>query len=763
MKSILHACCAVLLSSSVFAADDAMIELMSSYCVKCHSGEEPKGDLRLDQRTDDFFGDADRLESIILVLAEKQMPPKKSEQPADELRNAALEFLRSKINQGDEPPRLKRLTREEYTNTVNDLFDAHFDLDELLPPDPAGVGFNKWGEAQQMSPHQIESYLKTARFVADRLLLDERPSQQSWEFTIKNFRGTERGDFQTDTEHVLTTHYPWRSILYFVNVVGQKEQVFRIPEYGRYWIQADATVQFSEKAETVSLSIGDPRYPTSVQKTERAILPPDGTTLFWDATLRAGTDISFTYDSAATWNTGKKQEKYQGRQVRFSKVRITGPISDSWPTIAEQRILRGGTFQPLSPQNTRQFTEHLIDLLLKRPLPDKEVTAIEQLVLHRLKTTGNNKAAARTLLTALLSSPRFIYKQEADTLSDVALAHRLSFFLWNSVPDAELLEVARTGELRSRNTLDTQVERMLKDGRSDRFCEDFTRQWLTTDKIDDIGPDDRVHNKKKVTFMKIRELVREPQAFFRELLHHDLSMVNFIDSDFAMVNDETAAYYGFGEVKGRDFQRVTIPEQSERGGLIGQAGLLKLTSSKHATSPILRGTWILKNIYGEKLAPPPGLAIEEPDIRSAKTVKEVLELHKSTDTCNRCHSRIDPLGLALEHYDEMGLWREQYQHIETEVGNKTVKRRTAPIDSAAMLLDGRTIGSMTDLKAVMLDDQEKIIKAILAKLSSYALGREIGIRDEAMIDEIYDRISERNYSLRAAIHEIVAHEAFSQR
>ena len=690
------------------------------------------------------------------------MPPPENKQPPDALRSEVTALLESKLHEADDLGRLKRLTRDEYTNTVNDLFDAHFDLSDLLPPDAPGEGFNKWGETQRMSPHQVESYLKAARFVADRLLLDERPVQRSWEFSIGNFRGTDRGDFQTDTEHVLTTHYPWRSILYFVQTDQERKPIFRVPEFGRYWIQADAAVHYSDQAETISLATGDPRYPTNIKKNARAVLPPDGSTVFWDVTLSADTYLSIAYDSAATWNTGNKGSEYKGRQVRFTKVRITGPITEKWPTIAEQRVFDGGTFRSLTTQNTHAFTEHMIRLLLNRSLPDADVTAFERLTAKRLDATGSPKAAARTLLTALLSSPRFIYKQETEELSDIAMAHRLSYFLWNSVPDVELLETARLGEIRLAAARAEQVERMLADARSNRFCEDFTRQWLATDKIDDIGPDDRVHDKDRVTFMRIRELAKEPHAFFREILQNDLSMVNFIDSDFAMVNDETAQFYGFSDVKGRNFRRVPVPEGSERGGLVGQAGLLKLTSSKHSTSPILRGVWILKRIYGEKLSPPPGLNVEEPDIRAAETVKEVLDLHKNTETCNRCHVRIDPLGIALEHYNEMGLWRDEYRHVETQVGDKKIKRRTSPIDSEATLPDGRRISSMTELKAVLMEDREQILKGILARLMSYALGREVGIRDAVAIDEIYNDIAEREFSLRAAIHAIVTHEAFGK-
>lgn len=759
----LCACLLTWIASPVVAADNALARLTNEFCVTCHGGEDAKADLRLDQHVDGVGLNSDRLETLLGVLINKQMPPAKSVQPSKEQRDSAIEYLKSKLLEREPPARLKRLTRAEYTNTINDLFHAHFRLDALLPADPSGEGFDKWGETQRMSPFQVEAYLRTARFVADRLIPDKQPEQRSWEFQIKHFRGTERGDFQTASEHVLTTHYPWRSILYFVETEGGRDRIFRVPEFGRYWIQADATVHFSDQSETVSLSTGDPRYPTNVQKVARAVMPADGSTMFWEVSLHAGEYISFTYDSAATWNPGQNRQQYRGRQVRFKKVRITGPISKHGPAIAEQKIFDSDRFRSLTPDTVRAFTEHVVALLLKRTIAKDDLEPLADLVGKRLDASGNSKAAARTLLTALLSSPHFVYKHETESLSDLQFAHRLAYFLWNSLPDGELLEAMSSSKPRSRDVLAEQVERMLDDVRSDRFCDDFTRQWLATDKIDDIGPDDRVHNKKKVTFIKVRELAREPYAFFRELVRHDLSMLNFIDSEFAMVNDETSTFYGYDQVSGRAFQRVAIPEHSERGGLIGQAGLLKLTSSKHATSPIRRGSWVIRRIYGEKLHPPPGLDVEEPDIRAAETVKEVIELHKNSESCNRCHARIDPLGLALEHYDEMGLWRDTYRHVESRVGDKTLKRRTAPIDTRATLLDGRQVSSMTELKAVLMEDREQVMKALVSKLASYALGRELGLRDDGMIDDIYRRIGKKNYSLRAAIHEIVAHEAFGKR
>jgi hypothetical protein len=756
--------CAIVMACPASASDDPLTKLASGFCIKCHGTDDPEGDLRLDRVNDLFFEDIDRLETLVEMLTERHMPPSESAQPAAEIRNAAVAYLKEKLHASTGPGGLKRLTREEYTNTINDLFNMHFNLNELLPPDSPGEGFNKWGDRQRMSPYQVESYLKTARFISERLLLDERPTQKEWEFGLAQFNGSGRGDFKTASAFVLSTHYPWRSNLHFF-LTDQRKQIFHIPEFGRYRLEADVTVLHSQRAQTISVSTGDPRYPTNFKKIARIVLPADGDSISVDLTLTAGTYISFTYESAATWNVGKQPEEYTGPQVAFTRVRIVGPLVEAWPTTAEQRIFGDGRFSSLTARDTREFTEHVVGLLLNRSLPNDDVIAFERLAAQKLAATGSPKAAARLLLTALLSSPHFIYKHEAEVLDDIGLAYRLAYFLWNSIPDTELFEAGRSGELRSSDGLKAQVERLLADPRSERFCEDFTQQWLQTDKVDDIGPDDRVHDKKQVTFMKIHELAKEPRAFFREILQHNLSMIHFIDSDFAMVNDETAEFYGYGSVSGRAFQRVPIPDDSERGGLIGQAGLLKLTSGKFQTSPIARGAWVIRNIYGQKLNPPPNLVFDEPDVRGARTVKEVIEKHKSTKTCNRCHARIDPFGLALEHYDEMGRWRDEYRHVESRALNddQTVKQSSSPIDSQATLPDGRTMSSMSELKDALMEDRERVLRGIVAKLASYALGREIGVRDEVMIDEIRQRIAGENDSLRAAIHAIVGHESFGRK
>ena len=338
------------------------------------------------------------------------------------------------------------------------------------------------------------------------------------------------------------------------------------------------------------------------------------------------------------------------------------------------------------------------------------------------------------------------------------MAHRLSYFLWNSVPDAGLLATARSGAFRKNPQ--AQVSRMLKDAKAGRFIDDFTRQWLQLDKVNAFGPDVRVF--KNIRRMTVDSMAREGRALFRHLLHNDLSMEHFIDSDFVMVNDRLARFYGLPKVEGDAFVPVKLPGESERGGLVAQAGFLKLTSTDFATSPINRGAWILNNLYNEKIEPPADLVIADPDIRGSTTIREALLKHQKLERCARCHSRIDPLGFALEYYDPVGRKRAMYRHVEVLSKNK-LKFTKAPIDAVMKLPDGREVRDLPTLKQVLKSDKERILKGIISKLISYAHGREVTLADRPYIDAVYQVSRSRNYSLRAAIEAIVAHPEFGRK
>jgi len=262
--------------------------------------------------------------------------------------------------------------------------------------------------------------------------------------------------------------------------------------------------------------------------------------------------------------------------------------------------------------------------------------------------------------------------------------------------------------------------------------------------------------------MTVDSMGREGRELFRHLLENDLSMEHFIDSDFVMVNDRLARFYGLPAVKGDAFVPVKLPQESERGGLVAQAGFLKLTSTDFATSPIHRGAWILKNLYNEHIEPPADVVINEPDIRGTTTIREALLKHQQVESCARCHSKIDPLGFALEYYDPVGRKRSEYRHVEV-LSKKKLKFTNVPIESAMKLPDGREVRDLPTLKAALMADKEHILKGIIGKLISYAHGREVTLADGPYIDAIYEASKSHNYSLRAAILAIVAHPEFGRK
>lgn len=727
---------------------EKMMAFFNEYCTSCHGAEKQKGKVRLDLSSDKLFQNEELLESLVLVLEEGDMPPKKKKQPESNKVHEMLTIFKDQLKKKDHVSLLKRLTREEYTNTVNDIFKTQFDLSEVLPEDHNESGFNKLGESHIMSPYQVQSYLNTARFISERLMPDEKPEQKEWNFGVNNFHGSRRGDYKDPDKFVLTTNYPWRSNIHF-STSDSKYERFIIPEFGKYRFEVEMEIVQSEEDQTIGVNLGDPRYPTNFKKLKRLHIPNETKGFSVELTLDKGNQVSFTFDSAKVWRVDGKAKIYKGAKLYFTKVKVIGPITDEWPTYAEKLILKNN-----SNANIRVLTDRIVRLVNYELFPEADMQDLYNLASVKKQSGATDKELARTMVKAVLCSPHFIYKQESETLSNLQLAKRLSYFLWNSAPDSSLIESVQKDNLRN------EVSRMMEDSRSKRFIDDFTKQWLKLDKVDDVSPDERVF--KDVTPLQVAAMAGEGKAFFQEILENNMSMTNFIDSDFTMMNDQLAGFYGFPAVKGGEFQRVVIPKNSERGGLIGQAGFLKLTSGTFATSPILRGVWILNNMYGEKMEPPSDLIIEEPDIRGAKTIKEIMKKHQSTENCFRCHSKIDPLGFALEHYDPVGRWRNEYRNVEV-LSKERVKIEKVAIETDADLPDGRKIGSMKSLKQVMMNDKEKIIKGIIGKLISYSCGKEISIADRSYVDEVYQSISNKNFSLKEAIIEIVSHEKFRKK
>ncbi len=746
-------------------AEPKLEQFFAQNCINCHGPAKQEGKVRLDKPVSALFADEELLETIAAVLEAGEMPPEEAPQPVAEAVAEVVQMLQKHILTLRPVNPLKRLTRAEYTNTMRDLFGVDFDFNGLLPPDHVEHGFDKFGEAQLMSPHQVLAYLKTARFIAERVLPDANPRTRTWEFDVRHFHGSKNfatgggGDYRDGDDYVLTGFRPYRSNLHF-SIDPESHDQFVIPAFGVYRLEVKAHSEKSKEGEVIGINLGDGRHPTSFRMIRRIPMPRGSKGFTTEPTLKAGDMLAFTFDSARVPGRSLAKKPHKGPAMRFSHMKVTGPLTEQWPTAAMKAILPKPNMKPT------ELVDHVALLLTQRPLVAEDRKAFVEIAQTQKKSGASITATARSVLIALLTSPHFIYKAESPELTDVERAHRLSYFLWNSAPDAELLNAAKSGALGKDPS--AQVERMLKDAKAGRFIDDFTRQWLQLDKVDDFGPD--VRRFKNVRRMTVDSMGREGRELFRHLLENGLSMEHFIDSDFVMANDRLARFYGLPAVKGDAFVPVKLPTKSERGGLVAQAGFLKLTSTDFATSPIHRGSWILRNLYNERIEPPADVLINEPDIRGTTTIRQAILKHQQLESCSRCHSKIDPLGFALEYYDPVGRKRSEYRHVEelsveregTSFAKK-LKFTSVPIEAAMKLPDGREVRDLPTLKSALMADKERILKGIIGKLISYAHGREVTRGDRPHVDAVFESIAQKGFSLRAAIHAIVAHPAFGRK
>jgi hypothetical protein len=372
--------------------------------------------------------------------------------------------------------------------------------------------------------------------------------------------------------------------------------------------------------------------------------------------------------------------------------------------------------------------------------------------------------------TAVLSSPGFLYFQgNQGKLNDVALAERLSYFLWNSAPDKELRDFAADNQLHKRSILRAETERMLNDPRSRQFINAFLDYWLDLRAISGAAPDEELYPDYQLDDYLAESMIDETQLFFGELLKKNLHITNIVSSDFAILNERMAAHYKIPDVTGVEFRRVSLPKDSIRGGLLTEASVLKVTANGATTSPVKRGAWILTRIIGQPpTPPPPGTPALEPDIRGATTIREQFAKHRADPSCNSCHRSIDPPGLALENFDVMGGWRERYRTVG---GSEKVKgighngnyfhfSLGKNVDASGELPDGRKFEDVRQLKQCLASDPDQLARNLAQQLTIYATGAPIGFADRPIINKILAENRKNGYGVRDLIHQIVQSELF---
>jgi len=451
-------------------------------------------------------------------------------------------------------------------------------------------------------------------------------------------------------------------------------------------------------------------------------------------------------------------------QIRIDDIEIRGPLYDEWPRPSQQAVfgrdvdrfaaadLRSDVSAPgtsSSEDDLRQQLAEFATRAYRRPARNDEVERLVELIGTR-RAEGATMAEAWTdALKAVMCSPGFLYlNNDADDgrLTSYALASRLSYFLWSSMPDDELMALADQGMLQDTAVLEAQVERMLSDPRSEAFVDGFLDSWLT---LRDLGsmPPDRGDFEEYYHYDLGAAMRQETHLFTRHLLDENLSIVNFLDSDFTFVNKPLARHYGVELPEGPGFERVALHDR-RRGGLLGQAAIATVTANGIDTSPVIRGVWLLENILGTPPSPPPpDVEPLDPDVRGAVTIRDQLEKHRSNASCNDCHRKIDPLGFAMENFDAIGAWREKYDRVNE-------------IDSAGELPGGVAFDDVVGMKKVLVERKGLFARALATKLLAYGMGRQTEPADRPHLDALLSEAESQGYGFRDLIKQVVVSEPF---
>jgi len=467
--------------------------------------------------------------------------------------------------------------------------------------------------------------------------------------------------------------------------------------------------------------------------------------------------------------------------VAFRWLEIEGPLEE--PSLeAGKRLLFGdlplkkdadgklfvASENPLNDADS--LIRGFITRAYRRPVSESEIPRFQKLFRTALDAGSSFSESLLATYAAVLCSPAFTTLEEKPgPLDQHAIASRLAYFLHNSEPDPELRELAEQAALEKPDILRQQTDRLLADEKSERFINAFLDYWLDLRKANNTSADGSLYPDYYLDDYLVESSVDETHAFFSELIHNDLPASNLVDSDFVMVNELLAKHYGLPPVKGVDFRRVTLPPESPRGGLLTQASVLKVTANGTTTSPVTRGVWIMERIMGRHIPPPPAaVPAVEPDTRGATTIREQLDKHRNQESCNACHAVIDPAGFALENFDIMGGWRENYRALGDgekipgigKSGQPFAFRTGQPVDPSGTLPDGRDFKNIRDLKKLILTDERQIARNFVEQLVIYATGAPIHFSDRPKVESILDQSAATRFGLKSLIHNLVASELF---
>ena len=737
-------------------------QVIDKYCAGCHNGRAKAADLILD--TADLSAiptHSEMWEKVVKKLRSGTMPPPGMPRPDVATYNSTAAWIESRLDSAPPyagRPVLHRLNRAEYANAIRDLLHLEVDIEALLPPDDSAFGFDNVAEALGVSPALQERYLVAAAKIAALAVGDPAQAPTTYTWRIPQ-------DLSQD-QHV--EGLP-------LGTVGGTSARLNFPLDGEYRIQAKLyrtnlnimrglesvhQVEFSVDGERVALakiggaedlaSLFDAPTDTgdAVDARLQAVIP-----------IRAGphsVSVAFLQDSQFA-EPARLQSFVRSSVDNFDwaghphlqVLTVAGPFhaTGASETPSRKRIF---VCQPAKPSEDTACAQQIVGTLMRRAYRQPPSTADVKRVMEFYQSGRSNAEFDRGVQAALeriLASPKFLFRAEREPagvkhgsiyqVSDLELASRLSFFLWSSIPDDALLDLAVKGKLHDDATLEREVRRMLADPRSDALVDNFAGQWLQLRNLRNFQPntdlfpdfDDNLRQSFR----------RETELLFQSVLREDRGVLDLMTADYTFVNERLARHDGIPNIYGSWFRRVPVRDEARRG-LLGQGSILALTSHAERTSPVVRGKWILENLLGLEVPPPPPdvpLLPEKRDGDKPRTMREQMTEHRANPTCAACHKTLDPIGFALENFDAVGAWRSE------DAG--------AQVDASGQLADGTKVNGVVELRQALLRRPENFVTTVVEKLLTYALGRGLDARDMPQVRAIVRNAEQDNYRLSSLI------------
>lgn len=765
--------------------DQAVQPFLQTYCLRCHNEQKQEGEFRLDTLSREFVdpGLAQRWGEVVFRMNAGEMPPKTEPQPRPEELGQVVEWISSRISEGEAarmarrgPVAHYRLSREEYGHTVYDLLGVYFDvnLPGAFNDDPRLHGFDRIGAMLTLSPSHVDRYFRAAETVLSRAFPEQPPSTQ------KSRREASAGQEKWLQEQGLAGPVRWALW------PGHGQHLVSAGSPGLYRIRIQLSALPSFRGRLPHLALWHHELKRSVVGVDVNAPEEKPTMIEIEAFLPEG-NFNVMNESPGMLADGQTPRVNEfpfvntkvSRQIRPTAYKLFDDedrlifpllmidwIETEGPIILESdRKKREGLVpsDDVDLEQTRECLRRFATRAWRRPVTDAELVRYVNLIERELAAGELFRSAYRAAMTAILTSKNFCYLEEGspterrETVNDWELASRLSYFLWSSMPDDELFQLAEQATLHQPEVLRAQVKRMFADPKIGRFTQSFPGQWLQLHRVGAFTPDAELYPDYDKWLEQ--SMVLESTGYFGEVFNNNLPLREFLSSDWTMINPRLAMHYGLPRPDIAELRRTTLRLEDHRGGLLTHASILSLTSDGTRHRPVHRGVWVSEAIFG-RTPPPPPPNVEPleptPGNQPKATIRMQLEAHATHAICASCHQKIDPLGFAFDNFDAIGRWRTTEQAAGGHGDDP-------PVNASGKLPDDRSYNGADEFKHLLVQDTDRFAEAFIEQLATYSLRRAMTVDDVAQIKAVAEISRRDDYRLRAIIENLIVSDLFQSR